>query len=68
MALYTVALRGQPKDLESEMHIQRRVVDIFHEEQLEEDFLLNVNDHGQVRNTTSSARTKSASFSYRNHA
>lgn len=48
MALYTLSLRGMPKDGRSEMEVVTQVIDIFHEEQLSEHFLCNVNKYGQV--------------------
>ena len=49
MTLYTLSLRGMPKDAGSEMEVATQVIDIFHEEQLSEHFLCNVNKYGQVR-------------------
>jgi hypothetical protein len=49
MVRYTLALRGSPKDPSSQINVTEKVVDIFHEAQLEEDFLLNINAKGQVR-------------------
>jgi hypothetical protein len=48
MVLYTLALRGEPKDPESEMIVDTYEVDIFHEAQLEEQFLCEINAKGQV--------------------
>jgi hypothetical protein len=49
MVLYTWALRGQPKDSESEMSLEFRVIDMFQGEQIEEWFMTDVNALGQVR-------------------
>lgn len=49
MVRYTVALRGAAKDVSSEMHISEKIVDIYNGEQLEEDYLSNINPLGQVR-------------------
>ncbi|KAK5033476.1 hypothetical protein LTS07_003780 [Exophiala sideris] len=48
MVLYTLALKGDPKTPRNEINVQTKVVDIFHQEQLDEHFLCNINDHGQV--------------------
>ncbi|KIV86884.1 hypothetical protein PV11_02466 [Exophiala sideris] len=48
MVLYTLALKGDPKSPGNEINVQTKVVDIFHQEQLDEHFLCNINDHGQV--------------------
>ncbi|KAH8812214.1 hypothetical protein F5884DRAFT_784746 [Xylogone sp. PMI_703] len=48
MVRLTLAMRGRPKDLDSEMTVEERVVDIFNSLQLEEDFLCNINPKGQV--------------------
>ncbi|KAI1614873.1 hypothetical protein EDD37DRAFT_404837 [Exophiala viscosa] len=48
MVLYSLALKGERNDSEDEIKVQTRVVDIFHEEQLEEHFLCDINHHGQV--------------------
>ncbi|OAP60326.1 hypothetical protein AYL99_05328 [Fonsecaea erecta] len=55
MVRYTVALRGAPQDAASEVPIQEQSVDIFHEEQLSEHFLTNINPKGQVPVLTSPA-------------
>lgn len=49
MVRYTAAIRGVPKDTESEILIEEQAVDIFHEEQLSEHFLCEINPLGQVR-------------------
>lgn len=49
MALYTMSFYGQPKNGDSEMNVAMQVIDIYHEEQLAEHFLCNVNKLGQVR-------------------
>lgn len=49
MVRYTAAIRGAPKDVESKILIEEQVVDIFHEEQLSEHFLCEINPLGQVR-------------------
>jgi hypothetical protein len=51
MVRYTFALRGRPRDDSSEINVQEQHVDIFHEEQLSEDFLCNINAMGQVQAT-----------------
>lgn len=51
MVLYTLTLKGDAKDAKDAINVQTKTVDIFHEEQLEESFLCNINDHGQVRHT-----------------
>lgn len=48
MALYTLRLRGQPKDAQSEMVVSLKEVDIFGQEQLTEHFLCDINAEGQV--------------------
>ncbi|KIY00911.1 uncharacterized protein Z520_03577 [Fonsecaea multimorphosa CBS 102226] len=53
MVRYTVALRGPARDKASEIPIQDQSVDIFHEEQLSEHFLRNINPKGQVPVLTS---------------
>ena len=52
MVFYTLALRGKPKEAKDEINVQTRAVDLFHEEQFEENFLCNINNHGQVRHTS----------------
>ncbi|KUL87831.1 hypothetical protein ZTR_03134 [Talaromyces verruculosus] len=49
MTRYTLLLRGtSARDPASELTVEERVVDIFHEEQLEEWFLCDINPMGQV--------------------
>lgn len=48
MVLHTLAWRGTAKRPEDEISVQTKVIDIYHEEQLSENFLCNINDHGQV--------------------
>lgn len=48
MALYTLRLRGPPRDARSEMVVSLKEVDIFREEQLTEHFLCEINAEGQV--------------------
>ena len=48
MVLNTLVWKGSAKHSEDEVNVKTILVDIFHEEQLEEDFLCNINDHGQV--------------------
>ena len=48
MVRYTAAIRGAPKDPESEILIEEQAIDIFHEEQLSEHFLCEINPLGQV--------------------
>jgi hypothetical protein len=52
MVVYTMALRGEPKDAESDMPTVLHDVDIFHTEQLTEAFLTEINPEGQVREDT----------------
>ena len=49
MVRYTIAVMGAPKNPESEILIQEQVIDIFHEEQLSEHYLCEINPLGQVR-------------------
>lgn len=49
MVLHTLALKRSAREPEDEITMQTKVIDIFNEEQLSEDFLCNINDHGQVR-------------------
>jgi hypothetical protein len=52
MTRYTLLLRGTTaRDPASELTVEERVVDIFHEEQLEEWFLCDINPMGQVCQT-----------------
>lgn len=53
MVRMTLAFRGAPKDDASAMDVEERIVDIFHEEQLSEEFLCTVNELGQVSNCSS---------------
>jgi len=48
MVLNTLVWKGSAKRPEDEVTVQSKVVDIFHEEQLSEDYLCNINDHGQA--------------------
>jgi hypothetical protein len=48
MVRCTLALRGEPKDPTSAMSVETKVVDIFHEEQLSENFLCEINPEGQA--------------------
>lgn len=49
MMRYLIAVRGEPADAASSMGvIKEKMIDIFNEEQLEEDYLLHVNPRGQV--------------------
>jgi len=43
MVRYTFALRGPPQDASSQILIREQDVDIFHEEQLSEQFLCEIN-------------------------
>ena len=52
MVEYTIALRGEPKDAESDMPIVLHDVDLFRTEQLTEAFLTEINPEGQVREHT----------------
>ena len=49
MVRYAIAVRGEPKDESSAMSITEQVVDLFHSEQLKEEYLCEVNPKGQVR-------------------
>ena len=55
MVLYTLALRGEAKDPESEMTVETLEVDIFHEKQLDEHFLCEINVEGQVSTAVGNA-------------
>ena len=44
MVLYTLAFTKA----EDELSLEKRLLDIFHEEQFQEHFLCEINDHGQV--------------------
>jgi hypothetical protein len=48
MVRYTIALRGPPQDASSPILIRDQDMDIFHEEQLSEHFLCEINAKGQV--------------------
>ena len=48
MTRYTWAVRGDPRDAAAAMTVEENEVDIFHEAQLEEDFLCEINAEGQV--------------------
>jgi hypothetical protein len=48
MVRYTLAVRGTPHSPAAAITVDEQMVDIFHEAQLDEDFLLNVNPKGQV--------------------
>jgi hypothetical protein len=48
MVRYTIAIRGPPKDESSSILIEEQEHDIFHEEQLTEQFLCGINPKGQV--------------------
>ncbi|KAK2685464.1 hypothetical protein QWA68_015698 [Fusarium oxysporum] len=48
MVRMTLAFRGAPKDDASAMEVEERITDIFHEEQLSEEFLCTINALGQV--------------------
>ena len=48
MVRYTIALRGPPQDASSPILVREQDVDIFHEEQLSEHFLCEINAKGQV--------------------
>ena len=48
MVLYTLALKGTATSLENEIDVEAKVLDIFHQKQLDEDFLCNINKYGQV--------------------
>ena len=48
MTRYTWAVRGEPRDAAAAMTVEEKEVDIFHEAQLEEDFLCEINAEGQV--------------------
>lgn len=44
MVLYTLAVTKA----EDELNLEKKLLDIFHEEQFTEHFLCDINDHGQV--------------------
>jgi hypothetical protein len=48
MVLYTLVLKGPAASPEQEIEVETKVLDIFHHEQLEEDFLCNINKYGQA--------------------
>ena len=48
MVLFTLRLKGAPKTPRDEVAVETKFVDIFHEEQLSEHFLCDVNKEGQV--------------------
>jgi hypothetical protein len=48
MVRYTLALRGPPKDASSAIEVHEQEVDVYHEEQLSEQFLCEINPKGQV--------------------
>ena len=49
MVLYTYVMKGKPIKEKDSLSWETRTVDIFHEEQLQEHFLREINDQGQVR-------------------
>lgn len=49
MVLYTMALKGSATSPENEIDMEAKVLDIFHQRQLDEEFLCNINKYGQVR-------------------
>ena len=48
MVRYTLAVRGQALDKDSEIQIEEQPVEIFNEEQMTEHFLCDINPLGQV--------------------
>lgn len=44
MVLYTMAVT----DAEADLNMEKRILDIYHEEQFTEHYLCDINDHGQV--------------------
>jgi len=48
MVLLTLAFRGQPRDVNSEMVVKEHAIDLFASEQLEEAYLTEINPKGQV--------------------
>ncbi|CAJ2500532.1 Uu.00g033850.m01.CDS01 [Anthostomella pinea] len=58
MVRYTLALAGEPRDTDSAMDIEEKVIDIFHNAQLDEEYLCNVNPKGQVPVLKSSSLVK----------
>ena len=48
MVLYTLRLKGPPKTPEGDIQVEPESVDIFHEEQLSEHYLCEINKMGQV--------------------
>jgi len=49
MIRYTLILRGPPKDPNSQISVEEKLIDIFAHEQLEKWFLCDINPKGQVR-------------------
>lgn len=52
MMRYLMRIRGEPVDEASRMLVEEKLIDIFNEEQLAEDYLLKVNRNGQVSSQT----------------
>ena len=48
MMRYLVRIKGEPKDAASKMNIEDKLINIFNEEQLSEEYLTQVNENGQV--------------------
>ena len=48
MVMNTLVWKGKAKRPEDEINVETKTVDLFQEEQFDENFLCNVNDHGQV--------------------
>lgn len=48
MVRYTLAIRGQAKNEAAEIIVEEREIDTFHEAQLDEHFLCEINPKGQV--------------------
>ena len=48
MVLFTLRLKGPPKTPEDDIQVETESVDIFHEEQLSEHYLCEINKQGQV--------------------
>ena len=48
MVLYTMALKGSAISPENEINVETKIVDIFRQKQLDEDYLCDINKYGQV--------------------
>jgi hypothetical protein len=52
MVLYTLAIKGEPVSPDAQINVDKKEVNIFDEEQLEEEFLCEINPYGQVSSMT----------------